>query len=135
MPDIYLVTPPDKLFNQNYSILLVYPSNELKSEVQDILSHKTQQINVYLYDPPNENSNIPWLLEAHRMCDLVMLDIDFVEFHVREIVSYMISFTNTYWKSQGENLLYNKLSCNRFFHCEEISALKQDTGETIQKIL
>ena len=47
MSDIYLVTPPDKLFNKNYSVLLLYPSDELKRQVQTLLEAKTDSINVY----------------------------------------------------------------------------------------
>ena len=49
MSDIYLVTPPDKLFNKNYSVLLLYPSDELKRQVQTLLEAKTDSINAVSY--------------------------------------------------------------------------------------
>ena len=135
MSDIYLVTPPDKLFNKNYSVLLLYPSDELKRQVQTLLEGKADSINVYLYEANTEEQNIPWVLESHRICDLVIIDIDFVDHHVKDMLSYLISFNHTYWRSQGENLMFNKLSCNRFYQCEEIRAFTQEVGETKQKIL
>ena len=135
MSDIYLVTPPDKLFNKNYSVLLLYPYDDLKQQVQSLLEAKTNSINVYLYEAVTEEQNIAWVLESHRICDLVMIDIDFVDHHIRDMLSYLISFNHTYWRSQGENLMFNKLSCNRFYQCEEIRAFTQEVGETKQKIL
>ena len=35
---IILITPPDKIFNQNYSIALIYPSDAVKQQAQDILA-------------------------------------------------------------------------------------------------
>lgn len=135
MSDIYLVTPPDKLFNKNYSVLLLYPYDDLKQQVQSLLEAKTNSINVYLYEAVTEEQNIAWVLESHRICDLVIIDIDFVDYHVKDMLSYLISFNHTYWRSQGENLMFNKLSCNRFYQCEEIRAFTQEVGETKQKIL
>lgn len=135
MSDIYLVTPPDKLFNKNYSVLLLYPYDDLKQQVQSLLEAKTNSINVYLYEAVTEEQNIAWVLESHRICDLVIIDIDFVDHHVKDMLSYLISFNHTYWRSQGENLMFNKLSCNRFYQCEEIRAFTQEVGETKQKIL
>ena len=130
MSDIYLVTPPDKLFNKNYSVLLLYPYDDLKQQVQSLLEAKTNSINVYLYEAVTEEQNIAWVLESHRICDLVIIDIDFVDHHVKDMLSYLISFNHTYWRSQGENLMFNKLSCNRFYQCEEIRAFTQEVGET-----
>ena len=135
MSDIYLVTPPDKLFNKNYSVLLLYPYDDLIQQVQSLLEAKTNSINVYLYEAVTEEQNIAWVLESHRICDLVIIDIDFVDLHVKDMLSYLISFNHTYWRSQGENLMFNKLSCNRFYQCEEIRAFTQEVGETKQKIL
>ena len=135
MSDIYLVTPPDKLFNKNYSVLLLYPYDDLKQQVQSLLEAKTNSINVYLYEAVTEEQNIAWVLESHRICDLVIIDIDFVDHHVKDMLSYLISFNHTYWRSQGENLMFNKLSCIRFYQCEEIRAFTQEVGETKQKIL
>lgn len=131
MHDIYLVTPPDTLYNKNYNILLICPSDHLKTELQNTLKVSNKQFNIFLYELPNESQDINWLLAQHRLCDTVLIDIDNVSQHVRDMISYIISFTNTYWITQGENILFNKLSCNRFYHCDEISALTEDTSEIL----
>lgn len=131
MHDIYLVTPPDTLYNKNHNILLIYPSDHLKTELQNTLKVSNKQFNIFLYELPNESQDINWLLAQHRLCNTVLIDIDNVSQHVRDMISYIISFTNTYWITQGENILFNKLSCNRFYHCDEIPALTKDTSEIL----
>ena len=48
MSDITLITPPDKIFNQSKSILLIYPSEESRQAVQSFLAQSDQHFNVYL---------------------------------------------------------------------------------------
>ena len=62
MTKINVITPPDILHNQNQSILLIYPSTELRQEFQKYLEVVGKSINVYLYDPTDEDVDVAWLL-------------------------------------------------------------------------
>ena len=111
--------------------MLICPSDHLKTELQNTLKVSNKKFNIFLYELSNESQDINWLLAQHRLCDTVLIDIDNASQHVRDLISYIISFTNTYWITQGENILFNKLSCNRFYHCDEIPALTEETSEIL----
>ena len=129
MADLYLITPPDKIYNKNSNLLLIYPSDGIKHEIQEILQETNESWNLYLFEETNTNENISWLLDMHRICNISIIDIDNTSSSLRDLISYFISFTNTYWRSQGENFLYNKLSCTRFWHCKDIQALNKGHSE------
>jgi hypothetical protein len=115
MSDITLITPPDKIFNQCKSILLIYPSEESKQAIQSFLAHSDQHVNVYLY---TEDKNIDWLLSVHKFCDRTFLELDNIPSELSTLVSYLISFSSTFWLTKGEHLYYNKLSANRIYNFE-----------------
>ena len=50
MSEINLITPPDKLYNHDRTILLIYPSLNIKTEIQNILLESKKKINIYLYE-------------------------------------------------------------------------------------
>ena len=129
MSDLYLITPPDKIYNQNSNLFLINPAIDTKNELQEILESTQESWNVYLYEETNLDEYITWLLDVHRMSDVTIIDIDNVKGNTRDIVSYLISFTNTYWRSKGENILYNKLSSTRFWHCRDITKLHKVDSE------
>lgn len=129
MADLYLITPPDKIYNRNQNLLLIYPTDNIKQEIQHIFEINDDSWNVYLFEDTDINQNITWLLDMHRICDVTIIDIDNIPSFMRDLISYFISFTNTYWRSQGENLLYNRLSCTRFWHCEDIQKLNKGNSE------
>jgi hypothetical protein len=113
MSDITLITSPDKVFNQNESILLVFPSESTRASIQSFLAESEHPYNVYLY---NEDNNIDWLLSVHKFCNLCVLDLDNFPPELTKLVSYLISFPQTYWLTKGEHLYYNKLSVNRIYN-------------------
>ena len=54
MTKINIITPPDILHNQNDTFLLIYPSEELRSDFQTFLEKCDKPLNVYLYAPEVE---------------------------------------------------------------------------------
>jgi len=121
MNEITLITPPDKLFNKTRSILLLYPSTDTKKECQQILQKSDSQLNLYLYDINTEDHYYDWLLDIHRTVDLCFIDIDNLPLEIKSIESFLISFPNTYYKTNGENILYNKISLNRLYSLNDIA--------------
>ena len=69
---INLITPPDILYDQNTSILLVHPSQKIKEQLNEVLKDVEQDINIYLYEAEDEEQ---WMLNLHRMCEYVVIDI------------------------------------------------------------
>lgn len=122
MNEITLITPPDKLFNKACSILLVYPSDNTKTECQQILKQSNLHLNLYLYDINTEDHYYDWLLDIHRIVDLCFIDIDNLPLEIKSIESFLISFPNTYYKTNGENILYNKISLNRLYSLNDIAS-------------
>jgi len=118
MSKINLITPPDILYNKNKSILCICFTEFDKKQFQEILGNTEQNVNVYIYEPTNIDED--WLLNLHKMCDLVIVNLDELPVSIRTIMSYLISFDNTYWLTKGEEMLYNKISSNRIFDLNQI---------------
>lgn len=129
MSNITLITPPDKIFNQNINIFLVYPSQKLKNDLQDFLASSTESINVYIYENKDEH-DIDWLLSVHKMSEIVIIELEDLPSEIRQIESYLISQSNTYWLTKGENMWYNKISVNRIY---DLDFLTTKIGGTVEK--
>ena len=120
---VVLVTPPDKIFNQTHSILLIHPSNTIKSQVQDILSKIQDDQTVYIYNVNEDDEDIDWLLSVAKMSDLVILDLDNCTQSVKALSSYIVSLPHTYWLTADDKFCYNKLSANRIYGLDVIENL------------
>ena len=53
-PIINLITPPDKLMNNNLSFLLVNPSDNIKEQFNEVAKNIKADINLYLFDSKEE---------------------------------------------------------------------------------
>jgi len=120
---IVLITPPDKLFNQNTSCLLIYPSEAVRKETQDILASSDRSQNIYVYNVDDEHVDVEWLLSVAKMSDIVIIDVDNCSQHVRMLASYIISLPHTYWLTSEDVWQYNKLSVNRIYGLDAIEHL------------
>ena len=121
MSKINLITAPDILYNKSKSILLIHPNNQIKSDLQLILEEVKETVNIYVYENSEERSlDTDWLLKVHRMSDICIANLDDFDVETRSIMSYLISYDNTYWLTNGDNMLYNKISLNRIFEVNQI---------------
>lgn len=121
---LLLITPPDKIFNQNKSTLLIYPSEGIREQAQDILASSPGHQNVYLYAPSSEEDfDVDWLLSLAKMSDVVILDYDNCPQHVKYLAGYIVSLPHTYWLTSEDKMLYNKLSPNRIYGLDAIEDL------------
>ena len=121
MSDILLITPPDKIFNQNKSCLLIYPTEAVKREAQAILADLTESYNVYVYDISEEHEHdVDWLLTVSRYADVTVLDIDNSDSKIKNIASYLVSLPRTYWLTIEDNSCYHLLSPNRIWGLDSI---------------
>lgn len=128
MSDIKLITPPDKIYSQEFSFLLVYPSQIVKSDFQSLISNIDFPLHVYLYEN-DSGENIDWLLEVFHQVDLVILDIDNCPAKIRDLVGYFITKNKTYWLTNSGENYYNKISRNRIF---TLDALERILGGNIE---
>jgi len=121
MADINLITAPDRLFNSNESFLLVYPSTVTKEQFNNLLGNSETAVNVYLYEHEQDSHEIDWLLSTAKLVDYTILDIDNCPSEIRDLASYFISQSNTYWLTNGEVMFYNKLSNKRIYNLDYFS--------------
>jgi hypothetical protein len=124
MSDIKLITPPDKIYDRSFNILLIEASDAVKFQLQHIIKDSKLYYNIYIYDinSNDEDRHYNWLFDLHLIADITIVELDNMPKDLKCIESYLISFPNTYWITQGENALYNKISSNRIFTLEQIKA-------------
>jgi len=130
MNKINIITPPDKLFNNNINILLIYPSSSIKEQMQNYLASVDIPFNIYYYEVHELNHDPDWLLSINKICDITILDIDNTPPDIRDMASYFISQNNTYWLTRAENVFYNKLSVNRIYNLDFLNKSIGDKLET-----
>ncbi len=122
MSKISVITPPDKLYNKAHSFVLVYPNEDIKQQLQNLIADWDCAVNVYLY----EEEAIDWLLDIVQSADAVVLNLDDCDTQVRDLASYLVSLPNVFWLTKGEISVYNKLSVNRIYNLDTI-------GGTVEK--
>tara|TARA_E500000178_G_scaffold284638_1_gene285954 strand:+ start:4661 stop:5053 length:393 start_codon:yes stop_codon:yes gene_type:complete len=120
MPQIKVITPPDILHNSDPSILLIYPSSEVKEEFQTIIEDWDISFNLYIYAQPVQDHDLDWLLTLVKICDITIIDLDHCDAQVRELASYIISHSKTYWLTNAVETVYNKLSINRIYDLQQL---------------
>tara|TARA_B100002019_G_C21033536_1_gene480830 strand:- start:199 stop:600 length:402 start_codon:yes stop_codon:yes gene_type:complete len=114
MSDVVLITPPDRLYTQEKSILLIHPSFNLKEEFQNILLNVNQPTHVYLYDLEKNHENY-WLIDVFNHVDIVIFDIDNSSPEVRSIAGYFLAKDKTFWLTNSGESMYNTISKNQIF--------------------
>lgn len=127
MSNITLITPIDKLYSSELSILLVYPSSQIKEQLQNILTEVNCNIHIYLYEI-DDNHEIEWLFDVQALCDYTIIDVDNCVPVIKDLISFMISKDNTYWLTNGTGTYYNVISKNRIF---DLDFLKSKIGGSI----
>jgi hypothetical protein len=132
---INIITPPDILFNDAYTMLLVYPSKPLQEELQDtFLSSTKMDVNVYYFDQANyTKQDVDWLLNIFKMSELTIVDVDNTAPWAKDLLGYMIAKTKTYWLTNGQDSVYNSLSNNKVYNLDFMSNIGDDEVETVQQ--
>lgn len=113
-PVISLITPPDKLFNANPSILLVNPSDDLKNNFNDTALGLKSSINLYLY----EDDDITWLLDLVPAVNYIIVDIDNTH-NNHWIIGHLLHFDKTYYLTSQPSSVYNRVNVNRIFEFKQ----------------
>lgn len=124
---INLITPPDKLYNNNLSYLLVKPSKKIKLQFQNMLQDIKQDINVYVFD--DTENDIDWLLGVAQIVDMVIVDIDNCDPLTKLFVSLLLSQSNTHYITSDEITPYKLLNRNRIYNLDWLEEVLNDIGE------
>jgi len=127
MSNITLITPTDKLYTSETSILLVYPTSKIKEQLQNILAEYDCNIHIYLYELEKDHE-IEWLFDVQALCDYTIIDVDNCTAVVRDLISFMISKDSTYWLTNGSGSYYNVISKKQIF---DLDFLKSKIGGSI----
>ena len=114
MSDITLITPPDSINNDVYSIMLVYPQQEIRDAVSDLLSHTKAPVNIYLYDQ-QDDLEIDWMIDHVKKVNMIIIDLDFCTPVTKNIAGWIIAQSNTFYLTNDGITPYNKLSANRIY--------------------
>jgi hypothetical protein len=109
---IKIITPPDLIFDQAESILIVCPSTELKKSLEEYLVNHEDAVNIYLF---NNETNIKWLLTTAKMSDIIIVDIDNCDENVSHFLGYLLTLPNTYYKCEHKKVEWELINQNRFF--------------------
>jgi hypothetical protein len=116
MNDIALITPPDFLYNDSFSILLICPSKASKEILNNVLLQTSMPLNVMVYETSVDGLHqIEWLLSAVKMSDCVFLDIDNCDAVVKQFVSHIIAQTKTFYLTNDNHTPYNLISKSRVY--------------------
>lgn len=120
MNDVTIITPPDVLLNDAYSILLIHPGLHLKEHIQTILSQVDFPVNVYLYDDSEED--LSWLLRTVKISDISIIDVDNCDIVTRHFATHIIAQPRTFYLTNDQVTPYNLISKNRIY---DLSWLEQ----------
>jgi len=115
---IKIITSPDLILDQTYSILAVAPSQELKKSIENFIVDKKKPLNLYFYFG-NEN-DIKWLLTTAKIVDMVLIDLDNLDERLAKFSGYLMSFPYTYYKTSDEKVDWSILNANRFYDFPDI---------------
>lgn len=120
MTTINLITSPDRIFNDNQKILLIYPTTEIQTEFQTtVLEHIEEDLDLYIFDIANpSSSDIDWLLVSASMVDKIIVDTDNCDSKIRMLLGYIIAKSKTYWLTNSDDSVYNHLSKNRIYNLD-----------------
>ena len=119
---INLITPPDKLFNDTESYLLVKPSQYVKEQFQTLLSFALDDINVFILDETDHD--IEWMLSVATHVDYVIVDIDNCDPITQKFITFMLSQPNVHYLTTDEVTPYKLISRNRIYDLEWIKQLR-----------
>lgn len=129
MNEISLITPPDRLYTNEYSFLLIYPSQTVKEQFQQLIAELDMPMHVYLYEP-KDTEEPEWLLDVFQSVDTVILDIDNCSALIRDLAGYFLSKDKTFWLTKADGKLYNVVNKHRLYN---LDYLKDKIGGTLEK--
>ena len=115
-PVLNLITSPDKLFNDDPSLLLVNPSDTIKENFNHYAQQFENDVNLYLYE--NSETDLRWLLEVVETVDHIILDIDNTKVSPW-IIGHLLGFGKTFYLTNTPDSVYNVINNNRIYELKQ----------------
>lgn len=129
---ITVITPPDRLFNNTLSYLLVKPSIHVKQQFQTILSQSIDDLNVFIFD--QDDTDISWLLSVANEVDCIIIDVDNCDTITKSFITFILAQPNAHYITMDELTPYNLISKNRIFSLdalvEQLKNMEEDDEDT-----
>lgn len=119
MTKINLITPPDKLYSDVFTLSMVCTTKELLNDLQiEFLNSFEESVNIYLYNEKENytKSDLNWLLDVINFSDIVIFDLDNSPDYIKRLSSYIIAKPNVFWLTNYEYPVYNHISSNRIYN-------------------
>lgn len=120
MPKLNLITEPDKLFNENSSILLINPSDAVKQDFNQRAKKFETDVNLYMFETidPDDVSNLRWLIDIINSVNLIIFDVNNT-FKDRWLIGYVLNKHNCYYLWNGtEAFAYHLINQNKVYDLE-----------------
>ena len=114
MPNkINLITPPDNLHNNNFTLSVVNTTDEEKEKISNYLSKQQDEREINLFAYTNE-SNPTWLLYKVNGKINTYINLDNTVDISVQYISYMLSLSNVYYYTEDQNKkdMYSLISAN-----------------------
>lgn len=127
MNDIVLITPPDVLNNDAYSMLIVCPTAESLNIINTVLSNSQMHLNLYWYE--SKFDNVEWIINLIKKVDIVFVDVDNCDSEVRTFLSHFIAQPNTFYLTRDNTTPYNLISKNRVYDFVWLENFVRGTNE------
>ena len=130
MSQIKLITPPDKLLNENKSILLVNLKDTFKDEFNKIIKEIDVNINLYMYDELENKDSANWLIESSGIADYIILDIDNTGLD-NWLIGYLLAKSKTFYTCMDipKPKPYNLISSNRIYNLDPLKTILKDLND------
>mgnify|MGYP000867581227 CR=1 FL=1 len=129
-PIINLITPPDKLMNNNLSFLLVNPSDNIKEQFNEVAKNIKADINLYLFDSKEEQD---WVIEVSNYVDYIIIDVDNVPSSCVWLIGYLLPLSKTFYLTSNNERPYNLISNNRVYDLRQIAEGEQYFVKTTEE--
>lgn len=99
---INLISPPDKLHNNNFTFNLINTTPEEQESVSMFLAKdsRSEEINVYVY---NNESNPTWILDVVDGQNSTYINLDNTQDISVKYTSYMLSQSNVFYNTKDGN--------------------------------
>ena len=113
MPNkINLITPPDNLHNNNFTLSVVNTTDEEKEKISNYLSKQQDDREINLFAYTNE-SNPTWLLNKVNGKINTYINLDNTVDISVQYISYILSLSNVYYYTEHQNnfILKSTLLC------------------------
>jgi hypothetical protein len=88
-------------------------------QFQQILSQVDEDLNVYIYD--TDENNTEWMLSVSQQADFIIIDIDNCDSVTKSFVSFLLAQPNSHYLTSDEITPWHLISRNRIYNLDWIT--------------